>query len=155
MSSTNFQNTTHLENQESLNISPVKLDVNTINDLLVGINGLSTVQQPLEVELQENPVIQTPPRQQEYKQLNRIDPPIIKRHPEPSMDLKIFNEINMPIIIGVLFFVFQLPETKNKIIYLFPAFLKDELTSILNLNGHIIITLLFVVCYYLLNKYLN
>ena len=61
-----------------------------------------------------------------------------------------YNEIQSPLIIAVLFFLFHLPIVKNKLFIHFPmCFHKD---SSYNLKGLIIISILFGFTYYLLNS---
>jgi len=66
-----------------------------------------------------------------------------------SLD-EMYNEIQVPILLAVLYFLFQLPFFRKFLFSYFPnLFSKD---GNLNINGYIFMSALFGILYYLLNK---
>lgn len=66
-----------------------------------------------------------------------------------SLD-ELYGEIQTPLLLGVLFFLFQLPIFKKYLYSYFPIlFLKD---GNMNLNGYLFMSAVFGILYYLLNK---
>ena len=75
-----------------------------------------------------------------------------KEQQQDRLDL-IYDEFQLPILIMVLFFIFQLPFVQKKLISFFPTmFLKDGQMSI---SGYAVKTLLFGSSFYLLMKLIN
>lgn len=73
----------------------------------------------------------------------------IKTTNENRME-QMYNELQTPILIGVLYFLFQLPIFKKLLYQYFPAlFLNDGNMSI---NGYIFYSGLFATLYYFLNR---
>lgn len=62
----------------------------------------------------------------------------------------LYDEFQLPILIMVLFFIFQLPFTRNKFIALFPNLFKRD--GNITMWGYIVKTLLFGSCFYLIVK---
>ena len=62
----------------------------------------------------------------------------------------LYDEFQLPILIMVLFFIFQLPFTKNKFVALFPNLFKRD--GNITMGGYIVKTLLFGSCFYLIVK---
>jgi uncharacterized membrane protein len=62
----------------------------------------------------------------------------------------VYNEIQTPLLLAVLYFLFQLPFFKNFLFNYFPVlFLKD---GNYNINGFLFTSILFGLLFYLLNK---
>jgi hypothetical protein len=61
-----------------------------------------------------------------------------------------YNEIQNPLMIAILFFLFHLPIVKNKLFTHFPMFFHKD--SSYNLKGLIIISILFGFIYYVLTS---
>jgi len=77
-----------------------------------------------------------------FQQTNRQD----------SLDV-IFEELKMPLFVGFLFFIFQLPIVKKNMVKYIPiAFTGD---GNFNFNGYIIASLLFAFHFYVINKALE
>jgi hypothetical protein len=66
-----------------------------------------------------------------------------------SLD-ELYNEIQLPILIGVMYFLFQLPFFNKKLYTYFPILFSND--GNLNLNGFLFKSILFGSLYYLLNK---
>jgi|DEB0MinimDraft_10_1074344.scaffolds.fasta_scaffold65131_2 hypothetical protein len=62
----------------------------------------------------------------------------------------LYDEFQIPIIIGLLFFIFQLPIVKNKFLSIFPSL--HSLDGNPNLSGFILTSLFFGACYYVISK---
>jgi hypothetical protein len=62
----------------------------------------------------------------------------------------IYNEIQVPILLAVLYFLFQLPFFRKFLFSYFPILFSKD--GNLNLNGYIFMSTLFGILYYLLNK---
>ena len=75
-----------------------------------------------------------------------------KEQQEDRLDI-IYDEFQLPVLIMVLFFIFQLPFIQKKLMSFFPTmFLKDGHMSI---SGYIIKTLLFGANFYVIMKLIN
>ena len=78
-------------------------------------------------------------QQQQQTDYNRLD--------------SLYDELQTPILVSILFFLFQLPVINKKIYSLFPSlFIKDGTMSI---GGYMTKTLLFGFLYYALHKVMN
>lgn len=62
----------------------------------------------------------------------------------------LFNEFKMPLLIGLLFFIFQIPVFKKKMRNIFPILVSKDGNN--NIYGYVFNSLLFVIAYYILNK---
>jgi hypothetical protein len=61
-----------------------------------------------------------------------------------------YNEIQVPILLAVLYFLFQLPFFRKLLFSYFPVLFSKD--GNLNINGYIFMSALFGILYYLLNK---
>jgi hypothetical protein len=61
-----------------------------------------------------------------------------------------YNEIQVPILLAVLYFLFQLPFFRKFLFSYFPVLFSKD--GNLNINGYIFMSALFGIFYYLLNK---
>jgi hypothetical protein len=66
-----------------------------------------------------------------------------------SLD-EMYNEIQIPLLIGVLYFLFQLPVFRKYLLQFFPVLFSMD--GNLNINGYIFTSILFGLFYYILNK---
>jgi hypothetical protein len=64
-----------------------------------------------------------------------------------------YNEIQVPILLAVLYFLFQLPFFRKFLFSYFPVLFSKD--GNLNINGYIFMSSLFGILYYLLNKINN
>lgn len=62
----------------------------------------------------------------------------------------LYDEFQIPIIIGLLYFLFQLPVFKSKLLSLLPALHNNDGNP--NLSGFIVSSLFFSVMYYVISK---
>lgn len=75
-----------------------------------------------------------------------------KEQQQDRLDI-IYDEFQLPVLIMVLFFIFQLPFIQKKLMSFFPTmFLKDGHMSI---SGYVIKTLLFGANFYVIMKLIN
>jgi hypothetical protein len=65
----------------------------------------------------------------------------------------IYNEIQIPIVLSILYFIFQLPNTKMFFYKVFPFFYMKDLN--LNLYGSFAISLIFAILFYFIFKIIN
>lgn len=89
--------------------------------------------------------------------LNLINEQLDTRYKKMQSNDKIFDniieEIQLPILISLLFFIFQLPTTKTFLYNNFPSFYFND--GNYNIKGLILISSIFGTLYYLLNKIIN
>jgi len=72
-----------------------------------------------------------------------------KKKGEDNIDF-MYEELQTPILISILFFIFQLPSIKKLVFKFFPTLLKSDGHP--SLGGYLLNSLLFGVGYYILNK---
>ena len=65
----------------------------------------------------------------------------------------LYDEFQIPIIIGLLFFIFQLPVVRSKFLSIFPSLHNKDGNP--NLTGFILTSLFFGICYYVISKSLT
>jgi hypothetical protein len=65
----------------------------------------------------------------------------------------LYDEFQIPIIIGLLFFIFQLPIVKSKLLSVLPSLYNSDGNP--NLTGYIFTSLFFGICYYIISKSLT
>lgn len=145
----------------------VTLDQTTINQIVNGLQQASssgiTQLQSRDIPTNTNNITQDP-----HVQLNYI-PPASNRdyiqEQESNQDIiqhynktaeysssadKLYEEIQIPLLIAVLFFLFQLPFFKKLLFHYFPAlFFKD---GNINIYGYVFMSVLFGLLYYLIFK---
>jgi hypothetical protein len=68
-----------------------------------------------------------------------------------SLD-NVYNELQIPILIGVLFFLFQLPIVRKSLFKYLPTLFHTD--GNLNLGGYISNSVLFGLAYYIVNKFI-
>lgn len=62
----------------------------------------------------------------------------------------VYNEVQTPIFVGLLFFLLQLPAFKKYLFYFFPNLMSSE--GSYNLGGYFFVSILFSLIYYILQK---
>jgi len=62
----------------------------------------------------------------------------------------LYDEFQIPIIIGLLYFIFQLPIVKSKVLAILPSLFNKDGNP--NLTGYIINSLFFGIAYYIISK---
>jgi len=148
------------------NVAPT-LDQNTINQI---VNGLQQATSSGTTQLQSRDI---PMNTQGYTQDHQIQPNYIPttsnvdyiKEDEDNYDIinnynkrmensnnldQLYDELQIPLLISVLFFLFQLPVFKNLLFNYFPVlFFKD---GNINIYGYVFKSLLFGLIYYFLSK---
>lgn len=92
--------------------------------------------------------------QSDYIQNNDSEQEILTRrmknqNSRDSLEI-LYDEFQIPIIIGLLFFIFQLPIVKSKFLSILPSLYNTDGNP--NLTGYILTSLFFGVCYYIISK---
>tara|TARA_B110000046_G_scaffold139137_2_gene145519 strand:+ start:22384 stop:22995 length:612 start_codon:yes stop_codon:yes gene_type:complete len=152
--------------QNNINIAPKTLDQNQMSNVMQGLQqaemqgatSLNSRDIPMNTlgitqDNQTKPNF-IPEEQGGYiEEQNVYDSMKLKKENEKQREEKMdymYDEFQLPILIMVLFFMFQLPFVKNKFISLFPTlFLRDGNIS---LGGYTVKTLLFGACFYFIVK---
>ncbi len=65
----------------------------------------------------------------------------------------LFEELQIPIIIGLLFFLMQLPVVKNNLMKVVPALYSNDGNP--KLSGYVVNSILFSMLFYIVFKFLN
>ena len=68
---------------------------------------------------------------------------------EDRLDL-LYNELQLPVLIMVLFFMFQMPYSKKKFLQLFPSVFKQD--GNMTMSGYLLKTSLFGMSFYAIMK---
>ena len=92
--------------------------------------------------------------QPDYIQNNDTEQEILARrmknqNSKDSLEI-LYDEFQIPIIIGLLFFIFQLPVVRSKFLTIFPSLHNKDGNP--NLTGFILTSLFFGICYYVISK---
>ncbi len=152
------------QSQSQPNNSQLSLDQSTISQIvnglqqasLAGVTSLPSRDIPLHTEqltsdAQIQPNYVPPPQTIDY--INESDDDIQnyynKEKRQNSLD-EIYDELQAPLLLGVLYFLFQLPFFKKNIFKYFPFFCHTD--GNYNFNGLVFTCALFGFIYYLLTK---
>jgi len=158
----------NMENQNQ-NLQGLSLDQSTINQIVSGlqqatVNGMTnlpsrdipmtTTGHSTDPQIQPNYVPLPPPQNNDYiKNHEQTDEMIYKYNQGVnrmnSLD-ETYNEIQTPLLIAVLYFLFQLPFFKNLLFSYFPVLFSND--GNLNLNGFTFTSILFGLLFYTFNK---
>lgn len=154
------------------NQMPTALEQNTINSLVSGIQQASvsgmtslpsrdipqdTMHMMHDEQIKPNYMPDHPPQQRNYiddemRMANAIKENIKKQNKIDSVDV-LYGELQIPILIGILYFMFQLPVFKINLFKFFPSlFFKD---GNMKLSGFVFTSLLFSVGFYFIKNLLN
>lgn len=159
-----------ISSQQMSQSSPsVSLDSTTINQIITGIQQasvtgstqLSSRDIPMNTStITNDPQIQpnfVPQPQHHNDYINEyvdnrdmIDNYNKNMRQRDSLD-EMYNELQTPLLIAILYFLFQLPFVRKKIFYYMPILFSTD--GNLNINGFIVTSILFGFSYYLLNKF--
>ena len=98
-----------------------------------------------------------PPQQHDYIQNTDTEHEIMARrinnkNSRDSLEI-LYDEFQIPIIIGLLYFIFQLPIVKTKLLILLPSLFSKDGNP--NLTGYIFNSIFFGVLYYVISKSLT
>jgi hypothetical protein len=146
--------------------SPLSLDETTISQIVNGIqqasiNGVTTLPSR-DIPQQTNTITQDafinpnyiPPsnNKNDYIKDEPIEITYQQENITNSMD-KLYDELQTPLLLGILYFIFQLPIFKRTLYkYIYFLFNND---GNYNLNGLIFVSSLFGITYYSLSKFMN
>jgi len=147
----------------------VTLDQTTINQIVSGLQQASATG-ATQLPSRDIPMVTTNITHDEQIQPNYIPPPkpeqqnYIDNSDQPedminnynmnasrnnSMD-EMYNEIQTPLLLAVLFFLFQLPFFKKFLFSYFPVLFSND--GNLNVNGFLFTSILFGLLFYMFNK---
>uniref|UniRef100_A0A6C0IFE0 Uncharacterized protein n=1 Tax=viral metagenome TaxID=1070528 RepID=A0A6C0IFE0_9ZZZZ len=155
--------------QNHLQQGHVTLDQTTINQIVSGLQQASVTgatQLPSRDipqntnNITQDPQIQPnyipPPKQEQMDYINNAEQPedMINNYNmnslrNSSLD-EMYNEIQTPLLLGSLFFLFQLPFFKKFLFLYFPVLFSSD--GNLNINGFVFNSVLFGLIFYMCNK---
>lgn len=158
----NVSNENVKNNTQNIPFAPTQMDTNGLDKAMNGITELPSRDIPMNTTQITNDAQIKPdylPNQntKHYIEENDTYNTMVqqskqKEQQQDRLDL-IYEEFQLPILIMVLFFIFQLPFVQKKLISYFPSlFLKDERMS---MSGYIVKTMLFGISFYALMKLIN
>lgn len=160
-------NESNVYNQNSVAPSGVSLDQTTINQIVSGLQQASSTGAtqlasrdiPRNIEnISQDPQIQPnyipPQSNKDYITEDEENDDIIQNYNKraekgDSLD-QLYEEIQIPLLMSVLYFLFQLPIFKRYLYKFFPALFSKDVN--LNLYGFLFTSSLFGMLYYLLSK---
>ena len=148
-------------------IAPAQVDANSMNKVMQGLQqahvqgmtGLAARDIPMPTtqftqDQQIKPNYVPEPSNKDYIKEEDTYETIIekkkqKMDQEDRLDM-LYNELQMPILIMTLFFLFQMPYTQKKLFHLFPSmFYKDGNMS---MGGYLLKTVIFGLSFYFIMK---
>jgi len=170
--SESLQQTNNMQNMQNANsAASINLDQNTINQIVNGLQQASVTgatQLPSrdipmttsnlthDISIQPNFIPPLPQNQNQNDYINNYQQTgdIINEYNsnlERSNSLDdMYNEIQVPILLAVLYFLFQLPFFRKFLFSYFPILFSKD--GNLNINGYIFMSSLFGILYYLLEQ---
>jgi hypothetical protein len=139
-------------------------DPNVINQLMDGINEAyikgETVLPTRDIPQHINPIDEQvipnyiPPEEEKYMEDGPTHEDIIAYHDKKAARSKttdtIYNEMQTPILLCALYFMFQLPIFRKTMLSFFPFMFAKDGNS--NVTGYFGFSLLFGIVFYILNK---
>jgi len=162
----------HSSSQNQVQQGHVSLDQTTINQIVSGLQQASVTgatQLPSRdipqntTSITHDPQVQPnyipPPKPEKMDYINNAEQPedMINNYNmntlrNSSLD-EMYNEIQTPLLLGALFFLFQLPFFKKFLFSYFPVLFAND--GNLNINGFLVTSVLFGLLFYILNKISN
>jgi len=153
-------------------ITPTELSSDSINKIITGLQQASstgmtqlpTSHIPMQTQahmqdpqVQPNYVPAPPPQKTDYIDQHDTIQSLMQQNKSTKQEQDrldvLYSELQMPIIVMAIFFVFQMPFFNKKFMKLFPAlFLKDGQN---NISGYLVKTALFGGLFYGINKATN
>ena len=139
--------------------APVQLSSTDINKIVEGIQTASannmTSLPTRDIPMSQNNITNDPQVQPNF--VPKTNGGYIEKIQDEQSDYNrldsLYDELQTPILVSILFFLFQLPIINKKMYSLFPSlFIKDGTMSI---GGYMTKTLLFGFLYYALHKVMN
>jgi hypothetical protein len=167
----------NIPNQQNMSMNmnnsdaPVTLDQNTINQIVNGLQQASTsglTQLPSrDIPMTTNAITQDPNIQPNYIPAPTKNEDYIQNYEEADDIMNSYNknaniqnsldetysEMQTPLLLSILYFLFQLPIFKKYLYLFFPALFSKD--GNFNLYGFLFTSALFGMIFYLLNKITN
>ena len=159
------------KNNINLNITesnklPDNLDQTTINQLMNGLQQATStgatqlpsrdIPQNTEMFTQDEQIqanyIPQNKNQEDYISNYDTSQPITSKEKNDTLD-EMYNELQIPILLAVLYFLFQLPFFKNFLFGYFPVLFSKD--GNFNINGFLFTSILFGLLFYAVNKVTN
>jgi hypothetical protein len=159
------ENNIHEQKQQN----SLSLDQSTINQIVNGLQQASstgitqlpsrdipmnTTSLSNDPQIQPNYVPQQPQYNSDYITDYEQSDDIINRYNRNSENMtsldETYNEIQMPLLLSVLYFLFQLPFFKNFLFTYFPVLFSND--GNLNINGFLFTSILFGLLFYVFSK---
>ena len=166
----------NMQNMQNANTSSINLDQSTINQI---VNGLQQASATGATQLPSRDIPMTTNNLTNDMSIQpNFIPPVPQNHGQGQNDYisnyqqagdimneynsnlersstldDMYNEIQVPILLAVLYFLFQLPFFRKFLFSYFPVLFSKD--GNLNINGYIFMSALFGILYYLLNKINN
>jgi hypothetical protein len=153
-------------------VQQISLDQDTVNQLVSGLQRatlsgatqlpsrdipMTTTQITNDPNIKPNYIPSLPYPNQNYIDNHKANEDILNyynKQAQKSQTLDdIYNEIQIPLLIAIMFFLFQLPFVK-KILYTYIPFL-FQTDGNLNMNGFIFTSVIFGLLFHVLNKIIN
>jgi hypothetical protein len=144
------------------------LDQTTISQIVNGLQQ-ATISGATQLQSRDIPMISSNHNIDPHVQPNYVPPPpynsdYIKDYEQPSNMVndynrnaqrqnsldEMYNEIQTPLLLAVLYFLFQLPFFRKFLFSYFPVLFSND--GNLNINGFLVTSLLFGLLFYSLNK---
>jgi hypothetical protein len=147
---------------DTTNISDLPLDQSTISQL---VSGLQQTRGATQLQSRDIPIDATPVVVDEQTQPNYVpasvgnslekDKDYIEEYEDDDEPITnnlddVYNEIQTPLLLAVLFFVFQLPIFKTYLFRYFPVLFSYD--GNMNINGFLFNSVLFGLVYYSYKK---
>ena len=144
--------------------SQISLDQSTINQIVSGLQQASTtgatqlqsrdISQNTEslthdAQIQANYIPPPVQNQPDYIQESYGQQPLQLQQPSDKLD-ELYNEIQLPLFLSILYFLFQLPIVKKQLFTYTPILFSKD--GNMNINGFIVTSVLFGFCFYSVNK---
>ena len=165
----NIENTNSNTNTVIKSNPAVSLDQTTINQIINGLQQAGTTTQLQSRDIPQNtenftqdPQIQAnyiprPESMKDYIQDMEDNDDIVDNYNEKMKNMnkldQMYNELQTPLLISLLFFLFQLPIVKKLLFNYIPfLFFKD---GNINLYGYSLTSIIFGLLYYILMKVMN
>ena len=158
----------HMQNEEQNKPNNISLNPETINQIvnelhqasLTGSTKLPSRDIPLDnstitldPNVQQNKIVQPPNQPNNYIEEENINSIINKNYNNESNINKldnIFDKIQVPLLISILYFMFQLPTFKAWLNKCIPILYSND--GNYNFNGYVFTSLLFGTTFYFLNN---
>jgi hypothetical protein len=147
-----------------INDSQITLDQSTINQIVSGLQQASAtgstqlqsrdISQNTEsithdAQIQQNYIPPTSQNQQDYIQ-DSYTQPQYQHQPQTDKLDDLYNEIQTPLFLSILYFLFQLPVVKKQLFTYMPILFSKD--GNMNIHGFITTSILFGFSFYSVNK---